>query len=85
MLVEKTDNGVSNLKEIVFIPIFREDRDFVNRTKGKKNRAERLHDIITSYSEKLVEAEAQHARSVTRSDGIIEIYDAKGERTAVIV
>ncbi len=40
----KTNGG-----KYVFIPILKGDRDFVNATKGKKNRPDRMHDIIACY------------------------------------
>ena len=33
-------------KDVVFTMIYREDRDWINNTKGKLNREEKLHEII---------------------------------------
>lgn len=35
--------------EVVFITIYKKDRDWINKTKGKLNREDRLHDVIESY------------------------------------
>lgn len=35
--------------DIVFITILRGDRDWINKTKCKLNREERLHEIIQMY------------------------------------
>lgn len=35
--------------DVVFITILREDRDWINMTKGKLNREQRLHQIFENY------------------------------------
>jgi len=36
-------------EDIIFITIYKTDRNWINETKGKLNRAERLHQIIEFY------------------------------------
>ncbi len=40
---------------VVFTTILREDRDWINETKGKLNREERLHEVIKGYKELYVD------------------------------
>ncbi len=36
-------------EDVVFITIYRKDRDWINKTKGKLNRELRLHEVIENY------------------------------------
>ncbi len=47
---EEVAEPVDN-KEVVFITIFREDRGWINATKGELNRQQRLHEIIAKAKE----------------------------------
>ncbi len=59
--MEKTTNSVSPVQgtektggkkeDVVFITILREDRDWINKTKGKLNREQRLHEVIERIRE----------------------------------
>jgi len=42
-------------KDVVFITIYREDRDWINKTKHKCNREQRLHAVIRKYREEFCE------------------------------
>lgn len=40
---------MSEQDDVVFITIYREDREWINETKGDLNRERRLHNILENY------------------------------------
>lgn len=42
--------------DVVFITIYRKDRDWINKTKHMANREERLHAVIKKYREEFCES-----------------------------
>lgn len=41
--------SLSGEDDVVFITIYRKDREWINKTKGTMNREERLHQVIGDY------------------------------------
>lgn len=49
--ISPATRAVSPENKSVFITIYREDREWINNTKGKLNREQRLHELITRVKE----------------------------------